>query len=511
MKKILIAISISFLMFIAAHFIMGVITNPKGFSIEKWEVIDSGFDKKLKELPCSFKFILESPSYIFISSEIPKTKDVRYLFIPQIDVSYLEVYANGNLVGSFGAEKTKTGRIWYQPLIYELPPGTERISLKMYGIFAIAIGAHTSVIGEEDIWRYELLSFLTLKLHLIGIGMVAALGLIMLIISLKMNYYQKRVYIYIGFSSLAAATWLLIQTPFWSMGSYIHMLITRKILIAMLYVAAALLVAGISRILGHDKFGKFLVYANALACLVQWTAPSAYYLKISGDYSAFLTILTTFYLFIKSIKFGSITITALVGFSTMVSVHDTLFTIMSFQKVKPLSIYGVISISLGFAYILVIEYENIVSKYEMSELDKVTDHLTGAFNRKYLKRLDIGALDALVFADLNDFKRINDEYGHDVGDEVLKKFVEVVKENLRQDDVIVRFGGDEFLIIMKRCPLSEAKSRMEKIREAFKNSHELKPTFSFGVTRFSGNLRDSMKLADEKMYKMKRNLKSSNK
>lgn len=331
----------------------------------------------------------------------------------------------------------------------------------------------------------------------------------MLMISTKVGGIQRKIYILIGLASLAASTWLLVQTPFWSMGSYSQMLATRKVLVSMLYISAALLITGISQILGYDKFGKFLICSNVIASVVLWTAPSAYYLKVAGDYSAFLAILSTFYLFLKSAKLGSITVTSLLGFSLIVSIHDTVFIMTSRHQVKPLSIYGVISALLGFAYLIVMEYEELVLRYRKSEIEKITDHLTGAFNRKVLKELDVGVFDTLVFVDLNDFKKINDELGHDVGDEVLKKFVEVAKENLRSEDVIIRLGGDEFLIIMRRCPKNEAKDRIEKIGEIFKDSHKVKPTFSYGITRFSGDLNESVKLADERMYKMKRNSKSN--
>ncbi len=329
MKRFLVAISISLLMFVSAYFTMRAITRPSGIVVEKWRVLESGFDKKLKELPCFFSFKLKSPSYLFVTTDIPKTRDVRYLYFPQIDVSYLEVYANGNLIGSFGSKYTKTGRIWYQPLIYELPVGTDRISLKMYGTFMIALGTHAVILGERNLWRYELLSFLTLKLHLIGIGMVASLGLIMLMISMKVGTVQRKIYVLIGLASLAASTWLLVQTPFWSMGSYSQMLVTRKILISMLYISAAFLVAGISQIFGYDKFGKFLICSNVVVSVVLWSSPSAYYLKVAGDYSAFLAILSTFYLFLKSAKLGSVTVTSLLGFSVIVSIHDTVFIMTS--------------------------------------------------------------------------------------------------------------------------------------------------------------------------------------
>lgn len=79
------------------------------------------------------------------------------------------------------------------------------------------------------------------------------------------------------------------------------------------------------------------------------------------------------------------------------------------------------------------------------------DELTGAYNRKYfdvlLEKL-IGQRVCMLFFDIDNFKKINDTYGHDVGDMVLKKLAQVVRENIRQNDELIRWGGEEFLVVL---------------------------------------------------------------
>ncbi len=104
---------------------------------------------------------------------------------------------------------------------------------------------------------------------------------------------------------------------------------------------------------------------------------------------------------------------------------------------------------------------------------KVTkDALTGALNRHALKaifetqyELAMATQSSFILAmcDLDHFKRINDTYGHVAGDEVLKLFVRVVKKNIRNSDVIIRYGGEEFVIMMPAIPLEKAVSIFEKI------------------------------------------------
>lgn len=87
------------------------------------------------------------------------------------------------------------------------------------------------------------------------------------------------------------------------------------------------------------------------------------------------------------------------------------------------------------------------------------DSLTGAYNRRVLENIDEFSVVALC--DIDDFKMINDTYGHDLGDRVLKTVTKVLIDNTRGTDIVCRYGGDEFLIVFKTCSLEVVKKRME--------------------------------------------------
>ena len=107
------------------------------------------------------------------------------------------------------------------------------------------------------------------------------------------------------------------------------------------------------------------------------------------------------------------------------------------------------------------------------------DSLTEAFTRRYFDervfcQSDNGTLISneviFIMVDLLKFKSINDEYGHDMGDWVLKNTVTVIKNCIRTDDAVVRIGGDEFLIILKNCNLSVAKRIIKSIKKEMATS-----------------------------------------
>ena len=115
----------------------------------------------------------------------------------------------------------------------------------------------------------------------------------------------------------------------------------------------------------------------------------------------------------------------------------------------------------------------------------------------------------LVFTDIDDFKKINDNYGHQIGDEVLIEFTSLIKKELRANDFIFRMGGEEFLILLSNTNLENAKIVVNKllntIRSKLKVKDKEKVTASFGLTAFNdGDNENSVyKRCDSLMYKSK--------
>lgn len=105
----------------------------------------------------------------------------------------------------------------------------------------------------------------------------------------------------------------------------------------------------------------------------------------------------------------------------------------------------------------------IGERQNLSDSAKI-DELTGLYNRKKLD--DVNEYSAVVLCDVDNFKNINDSYGHDIGDKVLKFVGDCLKSNTRTNDIVCRYGGDEFLIIFKSCPFKVVVDRMSKIEAA---------------------------------------------
>ncbi|MGC8588391.1 MAG: GGDEF domain-containing protein, partial [Hydrogenobaculum sp.] len=123
----------------------------------------------------------------------------------------------------------------------------------------------------------------------------------------------------------------------------------------------------------------------------------------------------------------------------------------------------------------------------------------------------------LCLFDIDDFKKINDTYGHSVGDKAIKELGEVVLKNIRRADVAFRWGGEEFLILFTHTHVNEAKRACEKllnkIREAEikEGENTIKFTVSMGITELKDeddSIEKAIDRADKALYNAKRNGKN---
>lgn len=115
---------------------------------------------------------------------------------------------------------------------------------------------------------------------------------------------------------------------------------------------------------------------------------------------------------------------------------------------------------------------------------------------------------SVIFIDIDDFKKINDKYGHQKGDQVLKSFASFLKENFRKTDIIGRWGGEEFVVLLINVPYFLTKKKAETVRKKIEKSSfsKIKITASLGVVCYKKekSLIDLLNKADKLMYLAKK-------
>jgi diguanylate cyclase (GGDEF)-like protein len=195
------------------------------------------------------------------------------------------------------------------------------------------------------------------------------------------------------------------------------------------------------------------------------------------------------------------------------------------KSLKPCGIFEIDKLSSNFNN-LILELDKRTNNLIIEETNRVyqeklanTDPLTGAYNRRYLnefandyikivKREKIDF--SLLIIDLDDFKNINDTYGHETGDQVLIQFVKIVRETIRENDLIIRFGGDEFILLLPNTSINNAKILANKIINRISEHNmidEIKFFVSVGVAQYGekdSNIDDIIVRADKSLYEAKR-------
>lgn len=189
------------------------------------------------------------------------------------------------------------------------------------------------------------------------------------------------------------------------------------------------------------------------------------------------------------------------------------------MKDKDNRYYHIVTISMewqdkpSFAHFI---HDITQEKKEQDQLHKQAhmDALTQVGNRYYFqdemqKLLDSKTSATLCYCDLDHLKYVNDNYGHDKGDTYICDFVEILKSNIREDDIIARLGGDEFCILFKNGSIDSINSKMKLINEEFsKQASGYPQSFSFGTVYIDGNKDTSLlkilQTADQRMYAQKR-------
>ena len=155
------------------------------------------------------------------------------------------------------------------------------------------------------------------------------------------------------------------------------------------------------------------------------------------------------------------------------------------------------------------------------------DGLTGIYNRRYLdNRLQEefnrfrrkGSIFSLLMMDIDNFKKVNDTYGHQFGDQVLKELAALSRSIIRGSDILARYGGEEFCIILPETDIAGAYAFAERIRKGIneknipdKNCRSVSVSISIGLTEIDSSMKDYGQLidqADMAMYESKKNGKN---
>lgn len=215
------------------------------------------------------------------------------------------------------------------------------------------------------------------------------------------------------------------------------------------------------------------------------------------------------------------------GQSELVDLASTNGTLLNGRRVDRAFLKEGDQIQVGASSILKYHLRSEVESKFLSELYEAAtkDFLTNVYNKKFfMDRLQTefaytrrheGNLSVIVL-DIDHFKKVNDTYGHLLGDMALQKVGHHLAHHTRKDDLVARFGGEEFVVLMRDCDLKQAKNLAENLRKGISeisiqdNQHTFKITVSIGVANLSRQNQAQLvrfekliQRADENLYRAK--------
>ena len=200
------------------------------------------------------------------------------------------------------------------------------------------------------------------------------------------------------------------------------------------------------------------------------------------------------------------------------------FDVHEQQGLSHTTLYLNALLNLGMFALFTFISTEVRSLYDREQSLSLHDSLTGLLNRRAL----VGTLAlenrrmhrhhhplTLAYIDLDDFKQVNDRFGHDTGDKLLRILAEAMKTTIRSTDFVARLGGDEFVVLLSETDAEAAKSVITKLhekllQEAAASSHPV--TFSIGTVTFPAPLAtaaEMIRAADEAMYAAKQRGKNT--
>lgn len=202
------------------------------------------------------------------------------------------------------------------------------------------------------------------------------------------------------------------------------------------------------------------------------------------------------------------------------------YDIGAFNEV--LAVANILIGSIGIALLVWLErlIGSFVDAFMQEQMDELKDQayrdsLTNLFNRRYAdlyfgdanRRHDYDG-QFLALVDIDDFKLVNDTYGHDAGDEVLRTLSRILDDNTRKTDLAFRWGGEEFLVLVNDTNRAGALALMEKIRKLIEETtmrydgQDIRITATIGIAEIQGDIKEGLKACDKMMYYGKRNGKN---
>lgn len=504
----------SFAVFLAA---LVLPLRPVGYALDQWQEKHGDAWRPVR-LP-AFEMYGPQPTTMELRTSFPAV-DADTLVIPRQSGNAIEIRLNGRVIYSLGDFTQPTANLWNYVQVVKLAeplqPENEleiRLVSSYYssGLNAVPyLSRYSQAAG-----RVAFLNWLYNDFLAGASGAALVIGLILFALA-AIRQTRWSVEFWMGLALVFGAFYILDMQFRISSGSLATFLWLKKGILLSGYLASLFFLCGLEKYVWDSfKISRWLAGLTALTAALILAAPNPEALGLvtnGGNAVLLINLLVAVALIVGGGKFLPWMLVPATWL--MLSVLQMLLSIPLNITWPLMSPYALLVTTILVGTRLILETNQLHRENLVLQRIKNIDPLTGVMNRRFLAEQRENRHRYIVMIDLDYFKGINDRFGHAFGDQMLVRFAEVARQNLRPDDIVVRLGGDEFALMLDCGPLSPIDpGEVERIigRIQAQNS-SLYPhyglDFSYGIAPINGSVERALEEADRQMYQMKEQKKA---
>ncbi|PKO17763.1 MAG: hypothetical protein CVU39_04590 [Chloroflexi bacterium HGW-Chloroflexi-10] len=505
LKKLGMAVLAGVLFFLFFKMMLLIQTPGGPELVHGWKV---QFNNQIIEVDLPYQRFADQKTALLFSYQLKATGEDA-LVIPHLSAQAFSVYLNQMLIYSVGDPVEVSGNIKNYAHVIKLPlteTGENLLEIELFSRENIGFSSPPYLTsfsnGLEAVTR---MNFFMQYLLLISMGAALISGLILVILSFS-DHHGFSGELLFGLASILSVVYCIdyVYVPTW--GSIGTALLVKKLSMIAAYLAALTFFGGLE-VYFQKRIKLALGFSvPILICII--------ILAVQVNISSLLLTIP----YLNGVLLGLFIAAVILIIIKMekrlwMMVPVVWLTLSMAQLVLAMNFdrpwlfvmqYVVIISAISFGVNQIFEFNQVFQ--ENRELRKKTniDPLTGAYNRSIIDAGIIQPQDTLVILDLDNFKTYNDHYGQQVGDSLLIDFVHSMRESLRGGDMVIRYGWDEFMIVLGKIPMEDAYKVMIRIQYEFQRKvNDKKLDFSFGVACVENSVEEAIKKADQRMYQMK--------
>ncbi|MDN5305109.1 MAG: hypothetical protein PWP46_1995 [Fusobacteriaceae bacterium] len=441
---------------------------------------------------------------LVLHSNFNKLEGEYLLVFPIISSNYTEVYLNGELIQKIGYNKNILMDTFLMPQGILLPKLKEKnkLTVKIFSLGNAGINISPFLLPINKFYYYNIIHFFNYYLISImnGVLLFTIIIFFIFLFSKSENVKKNEIYLIFSIILLYIFTRDIYYAPYTSRYMYF---IIKKISYVSLFSSLLFFLQSHKNNSLSKKFFQYILLIPIIFFVL-----SKDYLTLYDYFNKFILFGIITILYIIYLNRDNIKVYTMFTFIVSTIFNDYIGHYFPVIEHRFLFSYGLLAYSIFIVLVVIDEIKHLNLKISYFQTKAVTDPLTGAYNREYLNKISLTNNDYLVFVDINDLKIINDKHGHNIGDIIIIHIIETIKKYLNKNECIVRYGGDEFIVIIKNRKKTAIKKMFKTIQEEIKN-FSIPLSISYGIVKFEKNIEHTIDKADETMYIMKANLKNN--